>query len=91
MGSPRRANAAKRTSKIVMPTVEEIVAEVRAAKKQRLEGLVKIRDLASEIGIDTSSMARACRRMGVKYVCTDATRAAYITPEDATKLAEATL
>jgi hypothetical protein len=71
-----------------MPTVEEIVEEVRLARTAKMAELVKLLDLAAALGKSGTNVARTCRKMGVKYVYSDIKGAAYLTRADAAKIAE---
>jgi len=88
MGHQDRPHAAKRTRKVVMPTVEEIVEEARQAKREKMAGLIKVADLAATLGRDRSHTRKVIGRMGIDYAHQDNDGSTYITREDAAKLAE---
>ena len=88
MGNKDRAHATKRTREVVMPTVEEIVEEVRRAKQAKLSELVRVMDVAAALGKDRSHTRRVVKQLGIGYAHTDNDGTAYITREDAAKLAE---
>jgi len=87
MGSTRRQNAQKRARAPVMPTVEEIVAEAREAKRARMANLVCVSDLASALGRHKSNIRRAAKKLGVGYALIDVDGVSYLTREDASKIA----
>ena len=87
MGHQDRPNAAKRTRKVVMPTVEEIVAEAREAKRIRMENLVSTAHLAAALGRDRSNVRRATKKLGIKYALVELDGTSYLTKEDAAKVA----
>ena len=70
------------------PSVAEIVEEIRKAKAVAKAGLIKGLDLAEELGMERSNFFRTCRRMSIQYAWKDADGTAYITQEDAKKIAE---
>ena len=88
MGNKDRANAPKRARAPVMPTVEEIVAEAREAKRARMANLVCVSDLASALGRHKSNIRRAAKKLGVGYALIDVDGVSYLTQDDATRIVE---
>lgn len=71
-----------------MPTVEEIVAEAREARAEKMAGLVSLVDLSRALGKDRSNVRRALKKIGASYAHVDPGGAAYVTKADASKVAE---
>ena len=71
-----------------MPTVEEIVEEARRAREEKMASLVRLADLAAALGLDRSHVMKIAKRMGITYAYRDIVNAAYLTREDAARLAE---
>ena len=69
MGHQDRPNATKRTSKAVMPTLDEIEMELQAVAaetKAELALMVPTAMIAKAAGVDLGTVTRAARRHGIK-------------------------
>jgi len=71
-----------------MPTVDDIVAELREAKRQRLVGLVSLANLAVALNKDRSNVRKTAKKLGIKYAFIDNDGTSYLTQDDATLVAE---
>ena len=87
MGQAHRKDAEKRTRQAVIPTADEIVAEVRRAHEERMASMIRLHDLAGALNKDKTAVMKATKKLGIKLYL-DNRGAGYLTREEAAKVAE---